>query len=110
MVALLAIVMVVPMAARANDVPDGQDCRDGNAAPVTLAALSGGETDRGEACANAGGVTVFYIGGEIQSEDNPGTGGACGSLIVGGSTVTGTDDWDNAGADGVPGTADDEHC
>src|SRR5688572_14543206 len=107
---LMALGLLVPMGAMANDIPDGQDCRDGNAAPVTLAATSGGETDRGAGCVNANGTTVFYLGGDGQSEDDPGTGGACGAIIIADNTVTGTDDWDNAGADGIEGTADDEHC
>ncbi|HVF12911.1 MAG TPA: hypothetical protein VNA87_07485 [Actinomycetota bacterium] len=107
---LLALGLLIPMGAMANDVPDGQDCRDGNAAPASLGATSGADADRGAACVHAGGTTVFYLGGEAQSEDNPGSGGACGSLIVAGNTLQGTDDWDNAGADGIEGTADDEHC
>src|SRR5687767_9816969 len=110
--ALLALGMLVPMGAMAHDVPDGQDCRDGNAAPAALGATSGQDSDRGAACVNAGGTTVFYLGGEAQSEDDPGTGGACGAVIVADNSLTGADndDWDNAGADGIEGTADDEHC
>lgn len=107
---LLTLGMTIPMGAMASDVPDGQDCRNGNAAPASLGATSGADADRGAACVHANGTTVFYLGGEAQSEDDPGTGGACGSFIVADQTLTGTDDWDNAGADGVKGTADDEHC
>ena|SRR5687767_1628598 len=107
---LLALGLFIPMGASAHDVPDGQDCREGTAAPASLGATSGADADRGAACVHAGGTTVFYLGGEGQSEDDPGTGGACGAIIVADNTVTGTDDWDNAGADGVEGTADDEHC
>lgn len=110
LVVLLALAMLVPFASLASDVPDGQDCRDGNAAPATAAAANGGETDRGAACVNADGTTVLYIGGEAQSEDDPGTGGACGAIIIAGETQTGEDDWDNAGEDGIAGTADDQHC
>lgn len=111
LVLALASAMVLPLGAFANDVPDGEDCRNG-AAPATLAAAGGGEADRGAACVAANGTVLLYVGGEAQAEEegNPTYGNACGAIIVGGQELAGSHDWDNAGPDGVAGTADDEHC
>lgn len=105
---LLAVAVLVPLGAQADDIPDGAACQAGTADPVTL----GSEPDRGAVCVHAYGTTVFYIGGEAQAEEegDPAFGGACGAIIVMDEEVAGDPDWDNAGADGEVGTADDEHC
>lgn len=112
LVVVLAFAMILPLGAFANDVPDGADCRDGGAAPATLAVAGGGEADRGAACVSNDGTALLYVGGEIQAEEegNPDYGNACGAIIVNGEEVAGSHDWDNAGADGIEGTSDDEHC
>lgn len=98
--AAVAALMLVPALAGADDIYDGADCRSGSAEPVALGAVNGDDADRASFCAHAGGTTVFYIGGEAQSETDPGTGGACGAIIVADQTVAGTDDWNT----------DTEHC
>ncbi|HWH45324.1 MAG TPA: hypothetical protein VNT32_11375 [Thermoleophilaceae bacterium] len=97
--------LAVPFTASAHDVPDGADCRaagEPSVTPLGGPAVPGGgeEADRGQACVNVGGTTVFYIGGEVQPEEegNPAAGGLCGTIIAGGTTVTGNDDWDNEDA------------
>lgn len=111
LVLALAFAMVLPLGAFANDVPDGEDCRNG-AAPATLAAAGGGEADRGAACVAANGTVLLYVGGEAQADEpaNQGYGNACGAIIVGDQVLAGDSDWNNNGPDGVAGTADDEHC
>lgn len=89
--AIIVALAIAPFTAQADDIPDGQDCRDGTADPVA----TGSEPDRGAVCINAGGTVILYIGGEGQAEEEPGTGGACGTIIVADQTFTGTDDWDN---------------
>lgn len=106
---MLAALAVAPFAAQADDIPDGADCASTADSGVYA---SESEQDRAALCLNAEGTTVFYIGGEAQAEEegDPAFGGACGAIIVADSTVAGNADWDNAGADGEAGTADDEHC
>ncbi|HEX9711347.1 MAG TPA: hypothetical protein VGB52_02205 [Actinomycetota bacterium] len=107
--ALLAAMAVAPFAAQADDIPDGADC---NSTAASGAFTNTDEPDRGAVCVNVEGTTVLYVGGEAQAEEpeNQGSGGACGAVIVADQTLTGDPDWDNAGADGEAGTADDEHC
>jgi hypothetical protein len=118
---VFALVVAVPILGTANDISDGQDCAESaQGASVEHAVLNGddpttAELDRGAVCLSDGddanGADV-YVGGEIQAEEegNPDFGGACGAIIVGGEPLAGDADWDNAGADGIAGTADDEHC
>lgn len=93
--AAVAALMFVPSFAGADDIEDGADCRSGSAEPVALGAANGEDADRGSFCVHANGTTVLYVGGEAQSETDPGTGGACGAIIVADQTLSGTDDWDN---------------
>lgn len=110
----------LPFAAQADDIPDGEDCQNGEAAPYThhYQSLDDPTTadpnnlDRSSTCIHVEGTTVFYIGGELQAEEDPGFGGTCGSIIVMGEGVDSGNgqDWNNAGPDGEPGTEDDQHC
>lgn len=117
--ALLAAMAVAPFAAQADDIPDGADCNAtttgvhlGIASAEDPTTYPPDDADRGAVCVNDGSTTVLYVGGEAVAEEEPGeeTGVACGAVIVGGETLAGKADWDNAGADGEAGTADDEHC
>lgn len=105
--------LAIPFTASADDIPDGADCAS-QSDPVAFQLPTGpdGNADRGYGCVAAQGHVVAYIGGEARPENpaNAGSGGACGAIIVADQTVTGDPDWDNAGADGEAGTADDEHC
>jgi hypothetical protein len=98
---LLVIAACAPRAAFADDaVPDGQDCRDGGAQPVTTVANGASEPDRLALCIHVNGSTILYIGGELQSEDpnNDGFAGTCGAIIVADLTVAAGqygDDWHN---------------
>lgn len=122
MLALLAvgaIALVMPFAGLANDVPDGADCDAGATGAYTT-----GQQDRSAICLNAGGFTVFYLGGEAQpeeAENQDGFQGLCGSVTVAGQTQGsghsggtgggGPGDWSwthtHPGPDGILGTADD---
>lgn len=120
--AIIAFAVALPLLGSASDIPDGADC--GNAAQgasVHHAVLEGGdpttaELDRGAVCVsdgNASNGAEIYLGGEAQAEEegNPDFGGACGAIVLGGDSLTGSSpDWDNPGPDGTPGTADDQHC
>lgn len=122
LVLLLAFAMLLPLGASASDVPDGTDCRAGNAEPYKM----GSEADRGAVCVTyedpyGQNTTILYVGGEASPEGGPGStaGMPCGAIIVANVTVRGKADWDNGGADGVKGdnpntpqneAADDEHC
>ncbi len=89
-----------------HDLPDGADCRHTEQVTVrTYAASSDGHTsaepDRLAICIHEGGHTIFYFGGDMQSEDprNDGFGGTCGALIVADTTVASGkygDDWSNS--------------
>jgi len=92
----MAALAVAPFAAQADDIYDGKDCRDGNAEPAAAGAASGEDADRGSVCVYNEGSVIFYIGGEAQAEEEAGTGGACGSIIIMDQNVTGDEDWDNA--------------
>lgn len=99
-VLILAVGLLVPGLSVAGDIPDGADCTAGTSDGV----WTGSESDRGAVCVGGG---AFYIGGEASAE---GSGGQpCGAIIVDGTTVAGTADWDND--NGTPNnTADDNHC
>ena len=119
---ILGFVVALPLLGSASDIPDGDDC--GNAAQgagVHHQVLNGAdpttaELDRGAVCVSDGDSSngaELYVGGEAQAEEegNPDFGGACGAIVLGGSSLSGSDpDWDNPGPDGTPGTADDQHC
>lgn len=110
-VLLLAVAMLLPLGASAGDVPDGADCRAGQAPVYSM----GNEADRGQVCVQADygypyprTITLLYIGGEASAENSGGM--PCGAIIVAGQTVYGTDDWDNPDPDGNPNTNDGRHC
>lgn len=69
--------------------------------------VSNQDDGRGYACVAAEGTVLFYIGGEAQSEQNPGQGGACGAIVLGGQTVTGDTGWND---DSNPDDTNPEHC
>ncbi len=116
-VILIGIALAAASAgAHANyDIPDAKDCRSKQQATVMTAANGAKEPDRLAVCVNQGGMTLFYFGGEMQSEDprNDGFGGTCGAIIVADQNVAqgnNGEDFDNNGPDGRPGTSDDFHC
>lgn len=91
-IAALALAAVSPAGAFAHgthDVQDAKDCRSKDQAAATTTANGASEADRLSICVTQGGTTVFYFGGEMQSEDprNDGFGGTCGAVIVGGQNV-----------------------
>ncbi len=97
---LLATVAIVPLASQADDVNDAAECRAGTADPVRVGAAADpgnvDNADRGSVCVHSGGDAVVYVGGEAQAEENPGTGGACGAVIVGGENLTGSsENWND---------------
>lgn len=107
--AFVAALMVAPFTAQADDIHDAQECREGTAEPVALGAVEGEDADRGSFCVHADGFTALYVGGEAQAEEEPGTGGACGTIIILDENVTGEEDWDSDG--GTPNDpSDDTHC
>jgi len=103
-----------------DQMPDGKDCRAKEQATVVTNAASttgknSAEPDRFSICLNQGGHTIFYFGGDMQSEakDNDGFGGTCGAIIVADMNVaqgSQGEDWRNPGPDKKYGTADDHDC
>lgn len=131
-VAVLSIALA-PLAGHARrghavrDVPDAADCRAKQ--QVTVVTNAGGATtdpgpktlpastqpERFAICVQVGGVTLFYFGGDMQSEveGNDGFGGTCGAIIVADQNVAQGrygEDWSNKGPDGQWGTNDDHDC
>ena len=98
---LVAAMSFAPIAgmAHSDGNEDAKTCRAGSAEPLVVGAAddqSADNVDRASLCVHAEGTTVLYIGGEAQSEDNPGTGGACGAIIIADENVTGSDeDWNS---------------
>jgi len=106
LIVLLVLAMgMLPFAAGADDIPDGADCERGEAAPFTHhyqsledpTTADPANADRSSTCVYANGTTVFYIGGELQAEEEPGFGGTCGSINVMGEGVDSGEgqDWNN---------------
>ena len=110
-----------------RDVPDAKDCRSNDQVTLVTNAASfsytdsakeldpSSEPDRFAVCATQGGVTVFYFGGDMQSdaEDNDGALGTCGVIIAADQNLAqGQDgeDWSNPGNDDRWDTADDRDC
>jgi hypothetical protein len=107
---IVAAALLVPAAARAHDVPDGKECRNDTESSATVYKAStdpsrpngSTEPDRLGVCLKANGMTVFYFGGEMQSEDprNDGFMGTCGAVIVADQPVASGnhgEDWDRPG-------------
>ena len=108
LVGLAAAIATAPFAGSAHqkDVQDARDCA-GDAGPATVVlgvadddpmAPDVENADRGSVCVKdpSNGGTLVYVGGEAQSESNPGeeTGVACGAVIVGGMVLAGEDTQD----------------
>ncbi|MFA5891061.1 MAG: hypothetical protein WDA27_08955 [Actinomycetota bacterium] len=126
----VALAVLAPAASFARpakqDVPDGKDCRDSKQVTVVTNAASFSYTDSAEqiqpsteperlaVCANQGGTTIFYFGGDMQSDTGGnGAGGTCGAVIVADQPVVSSDngeDWSSRGPDDQWGTGDDHDC
>lgn len=119
--------LFAPLAAEAHEddyADDVNACKQADDTGVALGAVEDtnpDNADRGHACVAAEGTTVFYIGGEGQSEEtnNPGndsdlpdTGtdtGACGAIVVADTTLAGENGWDRETADDPDTDADETH-
>lgn len=133
----LAVVLVAALAPTASfartghalqDVPDAKECRDRE--QVTVVTYAGGakydsqgpavlsaskQPERLAICVHEGGQTIFYFGGDMQSEmeKNDGAGGTCGAVIVADQTIAKGrygEDWSRPGPDNTWGTNDDYDC
>ncbi|MFA5889855.1 MAG: hypothetical protein WDA27_02695 [Actinomycetota bacterium] len=134
----LAVVLVAALAPTAGfarkghalrDVPDAKDCRSKE--QVTVVTYAGGATydeangpapknaskqpERLAICVNQGGQTIFYFGGDMQSEQqgNDGAANTCGVIIVADENQAEGrygEDWSSSGPDGDWDTGDDHDC
>lgn len=110
-----------------RDVPDATDCRNKDQVTVVTSAASFSYTDKQEdinpskepdrlaVCVTQGGTTVFYFGGDMQSDvpDNDGALGTCGVIIVADQNLArgqNGEDWSRPGPDNNWGTNDDVDC
>lgn len=92
LIALLALALIVPVGAQADDIENPDECRaHGDGVFVQQIPLNSDEPeqrDRGSACANVGEYQVVYVGGELQGEQDWHENGPCGAVVVMNDEIT----------------------